>query len=140
MGYLGFWVTRNGIKFINRKIEVINNRNPPTSWQLLQSFMCLIDYYRNMWPSWSHMLETLTRLTSIEQKFKWTQVEKGAFDWIKLIMARNNLLTYPYFNEKFKICTNASAFQLRAVIIKKGKPISFYSIKLTDDQQWYTVT
>ena len=49
-------------------------------------------------------------------------------------------LTYPDFNETFKIHTNDSAFQLGAVISQKGKPITFYSIKLTDSQRWYTVT
>ena len=54
-------------------------------------------------------------------------------------MARNNLLTYMDFNETLKIHTNASAFQLGAVISHKGKPIAFYSIKLTDTKQRYKV-
>ena len=55
-------------------------------------------------------------------------------------MARNNLLTYTDFNETFKIHTNTSASKLGAVIIQKGKPIAFYSRKLTNAQHWYTVT
>ena len=55
-------------------------------------------------------------------------------------MARDILLTYPDFNETFKIHTNASALQLGAVISQKVKHITFYSIKLTDAQQPYTVT
>ena len=39
-------------------------------------------------------------------------VEQDAFDEIKRVVARNNLLTYPYFNETFEVHTNASAFQL----------------------------
>ena len=31
--YLGFWVTCDGVKPINRKIEAITNMNPPTSQQ-----------------------------------------------------------------------------------------------------------
>ena len=54
-------------------------------------------------------------------------------------MACDTLLIYPGFNEAFKINTDASAFQLGAVIRQKGKPISFYSRKLADSQQWYTV-
>ena len=55
-------------------------------------------------------------------------------------MAHNTLSTNPDFNETFKSHTDASAFQLEAVIIQKGKPIAFYSRKLTDDQQCYKVT
>ena len=64
----------------------------------------------------------------------------SVLDKIKHIVDRNTLLTYQYFNESFKIHTNASAFQLRAVIRPKGKHISFYSRKLADYQQQYIVT
>ena len=96
-------------------------------------------YYRNMLPSWSHMLAILTRFMSIKRNFKWTEVKKDAFDEIKQIVARDNLSTYPDFNETFKIHTNASTFQLVVVLIHKGKPIAFYSIKLTGSQQQYMV-
>ena len=57
---------------------------------------------------------------------------------IKLIVARDTLLIYPNFYELFKIHTNASAFQLGAVIIQKDKSITFYSRKLTDAHKRYT--
>ena len=47
-------------------------------------------------------------------------------------MSRVNLLAYPYLNEEFKIHTNASDFQLGAVINKNGKLFTFYIRKLTD--------
>ena len=52
-----------------------------------------------MWPRRSHVLSPLTRLTSIKWKFKWTQVGQDAFDKINRIVERDNLLTYPDFNE-----------------------------------------
>ena len=55
-------------------------------------------------------------------------------------MASDTLLTCPDFNETFKIHTDASAFQLGAVICQKGKPINFYSRKITDEKMRYTVT
>ena len=85
------------------------------------------------------MLASLTKLMYIKMKFKWTQVKQDAFDKIKWIVARDTLSIYPGFNETFKIHTNDSAFQLVSVIIQKGKPIAFYSRKLTDAQQWYKV-
>ena len=93
-----------------------------------------------MWLRRSHTLATLTKLTPIKKKFKWTKVEQDAFDKIKRTMARDTLFTYLDFNETFKIHTNASVSQLKAVIIQKVKSIAFYSIKLTDAKQGYTVT
>ena len=55
-------------------------------------------------------------------------------------MAHNTLLTYPDYNETFKIHTDSSVFQLGEFIRQKGKPIAFYSIKNIDYQQGYKVT
>ena len=52
-----------------------------------------------MWPSQSYTLASLTILTPIKRKLKWTQVKQDAFDKIKRIVAHNTLSTYPYFNE-----------------------------------------
>ena len=65
--------------------------------------------------------------------------EKNYVDKIKCIVARNTLLTYPDFNETFKIHTNASAFQLGVVISQKVKLINFYSRKLNGEPKGYTV-
>ena len=86
------------------------------------------------------MLAPLTRLTFIKRKFKWAQVKQDAFNKIKRVVACDTLLIYKYFNETSKIHTDASAFQLWAVISHKGKPIAFYSWKLDEAQQQYTVT
>ena len=58
------------------------------------------------------MLAPITKLTSIKNKSKWTNVEQYAFKKIKRIVACDNLLTYPDFDETFKTYTDASAFQL----------------------------
>ena len=85
------------------------------------------------------MLAPLTKITSSKAKFKWTKIKQYAFDEIKWVVASDNLLTYPYFNEEFKIHTNASDLQLVAVINHKGKHIAFYSRKLIDAQKSYAV-
>ena len=65
------------------------------------------------------------------------EIKQYDFDEIKRIVARNNILTYPSFNNIFKIHTNASVFQLGAVIRQKGKPIALCGRKLTDYQKRY---
>ena len=102
--------------------------------------MSVINYYRDMWISRSYTLTPLTKVTVIKNKFKLTNVEQDYLDKINWIVYCNTLLTYPYYNETFKVYTNAISFQLVAVISQKGKPIDFYSRKLTDAQQLYAVT
>ena len=85
---------------------------PPTSPKEVRKFIGVINYHQNMWPRHLYTLVPSTILTYSKKKFKWMQVEQYAFKVTKRIVALNTLLTYPDFNETFKIHTNASAFQL----------------------------
>ena len=92
-----------------------------------------------MWPRRSHTLAPLTKLTPIKKYFKCMGVEQDGFEKIKRIVASDNLSTYLDFIATLKMNTNAIVFQLGAVIFHNGKPIAFYSRKLTYAQQRCTV-
>ena len=55
-------------------------------------------------------------------------------------MSHTTLLTYAGCNKYFKIHTNATDIQLGAIISQNGKPIAFYSRKLTGAQIRYKST
>ena len=93
-----------------------------------------------MQPSRSHALSPLTKITPIKEIFIWNKIEQDFFNEIKRIVAHDTLLTYPPFNETFKIHTGAIRYQLVEVIRPKGKPIALYSGNLTENQTRYTVT
>ena len=106
----------------------------------VQQFIGVANYFHNMCPKRLHTLAILPKITANKTKFQWTKIKQDYFNKIMWIMARDNLLTYPDFNETFKIHTDASAFQLGAVVSQKGKPIAFYSIKLNDTQIGHVAT
>jgi hypothetical protein len=56
------------------------------------------------------------------------------------MVVTDTLLAYPNFSEEFEIHTDASDYQLGATIRQKGKPIAFFSRKLTGAQLNYTMT
>ena len=87
-----------------------------------------------MWVRQAHTLAPLSRLTSKNNKFIWTDVEQKAFNDMKKILSKETLLLYPDFNKPFEIHTDASNTQLGAVVSQNGKPIAFYSRKLLPAQ------
>ena len=93
-----------------------------------------------MWQHRSETLAPLTRLCSKTVKFQWTETEQKAFEKMKKIISRDVLLSYPKFDELFKIHTDASKYQLGACISQGGRPIAFYSRKLSPAQTRYTTT
>ena len=52
-------------------------------------------------------------------------------------MAEETILNYPKFDKTFEIHTDASDRQLGSVIAQDGKPLAFYSRKLSSAQMLY---
>ena len=95
MEYLGFWVTWNGTRPVNKKLEAIVNMTPSKNIIQVCALLGLVSYYRDMWSRQLHLLQPLTALTSTKVTFKWTDAEKKSFDKIEQLVARNTLLIYP---------------------------------------------
>ena len=70
----------------------------------------------------------------------WNAIHQQAFEDIKKIMAKETILNYPKFGQPFEIHTDASDRQLGSVIAQDGKPLAFYSRKLSSAQRNYTTT
>ena len=138
--YLGYWITRDGIQPVTKKVEAIRKLAPPKTKKELRHFIGMINYYRDMWIRRSEVLAPLAALTSKTTKWEWTDVHQKAFETIKQIVGRETLLSYPDFSKPFEIHTDASHTQLGAVIAQEGKPIAFYSRKLNPAQTRYTTT
>mgnify|MGYP005849673443 CR=1 FL=1 len=85
------------------------------------------------------ILAPLTQLVGGKSKaFKWKEEHQKAFETVKDTIAEEVKLSFPDFNKEFHIYTDASDYQLGAVITQEGKPLAFYSRKLTDTQKKYT--
>ena len=138
--YLGYWITREGIQPVSKKVEAIQRIAPPKNRRELRKFIGIVNYYRDMWIRRSHVLAPLAALTSKTTKWKWGPEEQHSFDTMKKIISRETLLAYPDFNKPFTIHTDASHTQLGAVISQDNKPIAFYSRKLKPEQTRYTTT
>jgi hypothetical protein len=100
--YLGYWITRQGIQPISKKVEAIKNIAAPKTRRELRRFIGIVNYYRDMWIRRSDVLAPLSKLTSNTEKWRWTDVEQKAFETMKRIIARETLLAYPDFNKPAK--------------------------------------
>ena len=138
--YLGYLINREGVRPTLKKVEAIRQLAVPKTKKQLRSFIGMVNYYRDVWPQRAHLLAPLSAMTSTKAKWLWTKEHQEAFDNMKLLIAKETLLTYPDFSKKFEIHTDASKVQLGACISQEGKPIAFYSRKLTDAQTRYTTT
>jgi len=138
--HLGCWITRIGIKPVYDKVKAVLKIAEPRTRKELRSFIGMVNYHRDMWVRRSHVLAPLAALTSKTTRWKWEPQHQKAFAMAKIVIAKETLLAYPNFNKPFQIHTNASHYQLGAVVSQEGKSIAFYSPKLNPAQTRYTIT
>ena len=62
-----------------------------------------------------------------------------AFNKAKEMIKTDVLLSFPDFDKPFHLYTDASDIQLGATLVQDGKPLGFYTRKLSDPQLNYTV-
>jgi hypothetical protein len=99
--YLGYILSREGIKPQPKKVQAILVLSPPNNVQELRHFFRMVQYYLDMWAKHSEMLVCLTDLvgecgktkTTKKNKTKkkpwqWDPVYQQAFDNIKAAIAK----------------------------------------------------
>jgi RNase H-like domain found in reverse transcriptase len=134
--WLGYWLTPTGLKPWKKKIQVILAIQPPTTPMQLHSFLCTVNFYRDMFPKRSHILTPLTAQSGAKgNKIDWTPKCQKAFEQMKVLMAQDVFLWYPDNHKPFHIYADASDFQLG---FQDNMPVAFYSRKLTKAQCNYT--
>eukprot|EP00956_Cyclotella_meneghiniana_P028622 scaffold67268_cov42-Cyclotella_meneghiniana.AAC.1 len=111
----------------------------PRTPKELRRFIGCVNYYRDMWPSRAHVLKPLTDRAGLKkgEKLNWTDEMQTAFDKMRLLLAADALAAYPDHNKRFDIYTDSSDYQLGACIVQEGRPVAYFSRKLSDAQKNY---
>eukprot|EP00804_Cyclotella_cryptica_P019470 CCRYP_006636-RA/>CCRYP_006636-RA protein AED:0.47 eAED:0.67 QI:0/0/0/1/1/1/2/0/286 len=96
-------------------------------------------------PEQTRLLELLQELEELfsgklEKPWHWDDIHQQALDTVKATIARNVALAYPDYSQGFEIYTESSKYQLGAVITQSNKLLAFFSRKLSQAQQKYSVT
>jgi hypothetical protein len=141
--YLGYILTRDGIKSQSNKVQAILAIKPPTGLKQLRHFLGMVQYYCDLWARRSNMLAPLTSLVGECSQTKtskakgtkkvpwhWDEVHQRAFNHVKATIAKDVVLAYPDYLKVFTIYTDASSKQFGAVITQGIRPIAFFMQKL----------
>ncbi len=113
--YLGYILTRTGIKPQPNKVQAILAISMPKSVKDLHSFLGMVKYYQDLWARRSEMLAPLTSLvgecghTKVTRSKKvkkrawhWDEVHQIAFNNVKSTITRVEL-AYPDYSKEFEI-------------------------------------
>ena len=116
---LGHVISSEGIHVDFSKLPEIQNCPRPTSPKDVQSFLGLMNYFRDFVPNFAMVSAPLDALRNIPLKeFHWSSHHENAFLILKSCLSNAPILTAPDYGKPFFIATDASSYGISAVLFQ----------------------
>ena len=115
--YLGFVVSKEGLKMDPDKVQVILNWLVPKNAYEVRSFHGLASFYRKFIKNFSQICAPLIdTFRGSKQPFKWTEAADRNFKLLKKNITETPILALPSFDKVFQVETDASGIEVGAVL------------------------
>ena len=131
VAFLGYVVTAQGIEVDPAKIEAIESWPQPRTVTQVRSFLGLAGFYRRFVKDFGSIAAPLNELTKKDVPFVWGDAQQEAFMILKDKLTHAPLLQLPDFNKTFELECDASGIGLGGVLLQDGKPVAYFSEKLS---------
>ena len=125
--YLGHIVGGGELKIDPSKVEVILNWLKPNTVTEVRSFLGATQYSRKFIANFSSIAAPLHALVSVKKFFYWGDVQQKEFDALKQNINSVSVLALLDLRHPFEIQMDASDYDMGAILMQHGKPISFHS-------------
>lgn len=143
--FLGHELSTKGVRPTESRIEAIQKFREPQNTAELRSFLGLVGYVGRFIPNLAGKTEPLRQLLRLHVTFRWTDIERAAFNGIKQAMCNVDYLGFFNTKDRTKLITDASPVGLGAILLQedqqgKSRVIAYASKALTELEKKYFQT
>ena len=135
--YLGFEFDIGGYRPLPRVLPQFKDYAVPTDKKSVQKFLGAVNFYRSHIPDLATLAAPLYDLLRKGVKFVWTSSCQKAFHLLCHFLSSRITLVPFRDGGDIVLQTDASSVALGAVLLQDGKPVEFYSRKLSNVEQRY---
>ena len=143
VNFLGFKVTKDGLRPNQERVEAISHLPPPTNVTETRRFLGFVSYYRRFIKNLSTVAKPLFDLCTKKSKFNWTPECQHSFDKLKDLLCTSPILRYADPSKDFVLQCDASGTAIGAVISQCDgndveHPIAYASRTLSPAERRYS--
>ena len=143
--FLGFIVGKEGVRLDPSAVEAVCKCPGPKDRSEVRRFLGMASQYRRHIFNYARIVDPLVRITSEEIPFLWENEQQEAFDYIKKKLTEAPVMAYPDPTRSFILYTDASDFQLGAVLCQKDRNgiehvVSYGSRMMSKSERNYSTT
>ena len=137
--YLGFVISKDGLKMDVKKIEAIVNWPSPKNIFEVRSFHGLANFYIKFIKNFSGICAPIIdTIKKNRHPCYWTTATKTKFQLLKKKITKNSVLKLPDFNQPFQVRFYASGTTIGVVLSQEYQFVSYFSKKLNESKQKYS--
>ena len=141
--FLGHIIDAHGVSADPSKTSAVVEMKTPRSITELRRFMGMVNQLGKFTPRIAEISQPLRELLSSKRAWVWGPAQAGAFKEIKAELARPTTLGLYNLDAPTKICADASAYGLGAVLLQQQhddewKPVAFASRSMTETERRYS--
>ncbi|GJP56485.1 hypothetical protein CLOM_g15552 [Closterium sp. NIES-68] len=141
--FLGHVISTEGIRIDPKKLRAIQEWQPPTNLQQLQSFLGFVNYVRRFIPNMAGLTGPLTDLLQKGTFYEWGEKQQAAFEALKFFLMSPPVLRIADPERPFEVITDASDIAIGAVLMQDFgnglQPIAYESRKMQSAERNYPV-
>ena len=142
--FVGFKVSKEGLRPDPKKVEVVRNYPAPESAKQVKSFLGLMSYFRRLIEGYSKIAHPLNETLKKDHQFRWTKECQEAFDSLKNKLINAPVLAFPDYSRQFIVTTDSSLAGLGFMLSQKDpegieRPVAFGGKALNKHQKAYPI-